>query len=88
MLTKKVNRVNIKVSFTTHLNESEVKPMNKNLLFYEMKELNLSIKAICKKLGISRSAFYRKCNGITEFTLREIQIMLELGLPSRIFFGS
>lgn len=61
--------------------------MNKNLLFYEMKERNISIKTMCKKLGISRSAFYRKCNGITEFTLKEIQIMLSLGLPGNVFFN-
>lgn len=51
-----------------------------------MKKRNVTIKMMCKKLGISRSAFYRKCNGITEFTLREIQIILELGLPNVIFF--
>ena len=60
--------------------------MDKNLLEYEMKKRNVTIKMMCKKLGISRSAFYRKCNGITEFTLREIQIILELGLPNVIFF--
>ena len=60
--------------------------MNKNLLIFEMKERKLSIKKVCQKLGISRSAFYRKCNGITEFTLKEIRIMLSLGLPSHIFF--
>lgn len=48
---------------------------------------------MCEKLGISRSAFYRKCNGITEFTLREIQIIIEyLSLESHeadaIFFNS
>lgn len=63
--------------------------MDKNLLEYEMKKRNVTIKMMCKKLGISRSAFYRKCNGITEFTLSEIQVIveyLELGSPDGIFF--
>lgn len=61
--------------------------MNKALLMYEMNKRNISIKMMCEKLDISRSAFYRKCNGITEFTLAEIQIMLSLGIPSHIFFN-
>ena len=63
--------------------------MDKNLLMYEMNKKNVSIKMMCKKLGISRSAFYRKCNGITEFTLGEIKIILDylsLGSPEGIFF--
>lgn len=63
--------------------------MNKALLMYEMNKRNISIKMMCEKLGISRSAFYRKCNGITEFTLREIQIIIEylsLESPDGIFF--
>lgn len=65
--------------------------MDKALLIYEMNKKGISIKMMCEKLGISRSAFYRKCNGITEFTLREIQIIIEyLSLESadNIFFSS
>jgi ACT domain-containing protein len=46
---------------------------------------------MCEKLGISRSAFYRKCNEKSEFTQKEIQIMvdfLELESPVGIFFTS
>ena len=63
--------------------------MDKNLLFYEMKKSGVSIKDMCEKLDISRSAFYRKCNSISEFTQREIQTIvdvLELESPVGIFF--
>ena len=59
------------------------------LLFYEMKRKNVTIKMMCEKLGMSRSAFYRKCRGISEFTLSEIQTIvdyLELDSPNPIFF--
>lgn len=63
--------------------------MDKNLLEYEMNKRNVTIKMMCEKLGISRSAFYRKCNGITEFTLGEIQAIIDylsLSSPDGIFF--
>lgn len=63
--------------------------MNKARLEYEMKINNLSIADMCAILGISRSAFYRKCNGISEFTQGEIQTMvrcLHLKTPMGIFF--
>jgi ACT domain-containing protein len=63
--------------------------MNKALLEYEMSKKEITIKMMCEKLGISRSAFYRKCNGITEFTQSEIQIIidyLKLDSPVDIFF--
>lgn len=72
-----------------HLNNKEVCLVDKNLLEYEMKKKKVSIKMMCKRLGISRSAFYRKCNGISEFTQGEIQIIIDyLGLesPVGIFF--
>ncbi len=65
--------------------------MNKALLEYEMKRKKVSIAEMCLKLGISRSAFYRKCTGISEFTQSEIQIIVDtLGLesPMGIFFDS
>ena len=63
--------------------------MNKALLEYEMKLKGKSISDMCSMLNISRSAFYRKCNGISEFTLSEIQKIvdfLELNSPVEIFF--
>ena len=65
--------------------------MNKALLEYEMKIRGVSIADMCEKLGCSRSAFYRKCNGISEFTQSEIQTVvdfLELESPMGIFFSS
>ena len=64
--------------------------MDKDLLIYEMNKRDVTIKKMCEVLGISRSAFYRKCNGITEFTQSEIQTTVDyLGLesPVGIFFS-
>lgn len=64
--------------------------MDKKLLEYEMSKRNITIKMMCDKLGISRSAFYRKCNGITEFTQSEIQAIVDylcLESPVGIFFN-
>ena len=64
--------------------------MNKALLEYEMNRKNISIGAMCEILGISRSAFYRKCNGKSEFTRAEIQKVVEvlqLDSPMDIFFA-
>lgn len=63
--------------------------MNKALLEYEMKKRGVSIGDMCLMIGISRSAFYRKCNGQSEFTQGEIQKIvthLELETPVGIFF--
>ena len=65
--------------------------MDKALLEYEMKKRGVSIADMCAELGCSRSAFYRKCNGISEFTQSEIQAIVDyLGLesPVGIFFTS
>ena len=64
--------------------------MNTALLEYKMKENGKSILDMCKMLGISRSAFYRKCNGKSEFTQSEIQkivVYLKLDSPVDIFFA-
>lgn len=64
--------------------------MDKALLEYEMKKKGIKIAEMCEILNMSRSAFYRKCNGISEFTLGEIQKIVEvLGLesPMEIFFS-
>lgn len=63
--------------------------MNKALLEYQMKVNGKSIADMCKMLDISRSAFYRKCNGISEFTQSEIKKIvdfLNLASPVDIFF--
>lgn len=65
--------------------------MDKALLEYEMKKRGVTIADMCEKLCCSRSAFYRKCNGISEFTQSEIQIIVDyLGLesPMGIFFSN
>lgn len=64
--------------------------MDKNKLHYEMARAGIAIQEMCEKLGMSRSAFYRKCNGITEFTQSEIQKIvdiLQLDSPMGIFFA-
>jgi len=63
--------------------------MNKARLEYEMNLRGVSRSKLCEILGISRSAFYRKCNGISEFTQGEIQKIvdfLNLETPMGIFF--
>lgn len=64
--------------------------MNKAKLEYEMSIHNISKSDMCAMLGISRSAFYRKCNGESEFTQSEIQKIvdiLNLESPMGIFFN-
>lgn len=65
--------------------------MDKALLEYEMSKRSVTYGDLCAKLGCSRSALYRKCNGISEFTQSEIQIIVDfLGLesPMGIFFSN
>ena len=64
--------------------------MDKALLEFEMKKRKVSIGDMCERLKMSRSAFYRKCNGVSEFTHSEIQnivAILELDSPVAIFFS-
>lgn len=64
--------------------------MDKARLKYEMDRRNVTIAELCEFLGISRSAFYRKCNGLSEFTQGEIQGIvdyLELDSPMGVFFN-
>ena len=65
--------------------------MNAAKLRDEMKKRGVSCQDMCEELGMCRSAFYRKCNGISEFTQGEIQKIVDyLGLesPVGIFFDS
>ena len=64
--------------------------MDKALLQYEMSKKGLTIGDLCKKLKMSTTSFYRKCNGISEFKQSEIQAivdLLELESPVAIFFA-
>lgn len=64
--------------------------MNAARLEYEMKCRKVSKADMCAMLGISRTAFYRKCNGKSEFTQSEIQKIaefLELDDLVPIFFA-
>lgn len=63
--------------------------MNKDKLEREMKRNGIGKAKMCEELGISRSAFYRKCKGASQFTLEEIQAivkLLHLDSPVEIFF--
>ncbi len=63
--------------------------MNKHRLEYEMKSKGVTAAKLCSILSISCSSFYRKCNGISEFTYSEMQMIvdyLELKSPMDIFF--
>lgn len=63
--------------------------MDGALLRYEMQRKGVSVDQLCAAIGVSRSAFYRKIKGASEFTLGEIQkIMecLEIRDPGPIFF--
>jgi transcriptional regulator with XRE-family HTH domain len=65
--------------------------MNKAKLRDEMKQRGISIADMCRTLGISRSAFYRKCTGKSEFTQSEIAKTvkyLNLDSPVEIFFAT
>ena len=64
--------------------------MDKALLQYEMSKKGITTGDLCKKLDMSRSAFYRKCNGKSDFTQSEIQAivdLLQLESPVAIFFA-
>lgn len=64
--------------------------MNKTLLENKMRENGKTISDMYKMLGISRSTFYRKRNGKSEFTHGEIcKIVdyLKLESPVDIFFA-
>lgn len=63
--------------------------MDRYRLEYEMKCRGVTIDKLCKDLNMSRSAFYRKSRGISEFTHKEIQSIVDylgLGSPMGVFF--
>jgi len=64
--------------------------MDRWKLEYEIKKRGITIDKFCKDLKISKSAYYRKCKGISEFTQSEIERIINyLGLdsPMGIFFA-
>ena len=64
--------------------------MDRIELEHIMKKKGVSVDDLCAAIGISRSAYYRKIAGKTEFTIGEIQgIVDHLGLssPMGIFFA-
>lgn len=63
--------------------------MNIARLKYEMAIRGVKNDELCKSINMSRSAFYRKCTGKSEFTLPEINAIVEflnLDSPMEIFF--
>lgn len=65
--------------------------MNAAKLKYEMMVKGVTTTKLCEDLRISRSAFYRKCKGLSEFTQGEIQEIidyLDLDSPVGIFFAN
>ena len=64
--------------------------MDKHKLEYAVKTAGYTIQDFCVVVGISRSAFYKKCNGLSEFTQSEIERIvdvLNLKTPVGIFFA-
>lgn len=63
--------------------------MDKYRLEYERKKQGLTIDALCADIKMSKSAYYRKLNGHSEFTKSEIEAIcdtLKLKSPMGIFF--
>ena len=64
--------------------------MDRLKLEYEMKSRGVNVDDLCEAVGISRSAYYRKMSGKSEFTRAEIEKIIDcLGLksPMGIFFS-
>ena len=64
--------------------------MNSQLLDRLIKEKGMTKADVYNHLNISRTAYYRKCNGISEFTLTEIKgiiKLLNIENPDAIFFA-
>ena len=64
--------------------------MDRLRLEYEVKRKGYTLEEFCKEIGMSRSAFYRKCTGSSDFTLSEMEAIikvLDLASPVGIFFA-
>ena len=65
--------------------------MNAEKLREVMQEKGISVKRMCQEIGISRKAFWSKCEGRSEFKLNEILAIVDLlGMDDaiEIFFPS
>ena len=51
--------------------------MDRFKLEYEIKSKGITVEKFCDDIGMSRSAYYRKCNGTSEFTQGEIQTIVK-----------
>lgn len=51
--------------------------MDRYKLEYEMKSKGVTVEELCKAIGMSKAAYYRKLKGRTEFTRGEIQKMID-----------
>lgn len=55
----------------------------------ERKKARLTVNELCKLIGISKAAYYRKIKGKSEFTLGEIESICRiLKLKPSIFFNN
>lgn len=64
--------------------------MDRYKLEYEMKSKGITTEKLCESIGMSKSAYYRKLRGTSEFTQSEIQKicdLLDLRSPMGIFFA-
>lgn len=64
--------------------------MDKGLLEYEMSKKDITADELCGRLKISRSAFYRKLRGVSEFTHSEMETIASIfGIDkmNQIFFA-
>ena len=52
--------------------------MNAEKLREVMRDKGITVVKMCREIGISRKAFWSKCNGKSEFTQSEIATIVEL----------
>ena len=52
--------------------------MNSEMLREAMREKGITVTQMCRDIGISRKAFWSKCNGKSEFKQSEIAKIIEL----------
>lgn len=62
----------------TNAQNKEVRTLDRYKLEYYMNSKNINKDSICEAIGISKSAFFRKCNGRSEFTRYEIDRIAEV----------
>lgn len=64
--------------------------MNPNALRAQMALKGIKTKDLCGAIGISKSAFARKMSGSSDFTRKEIQLIIEcldIDDPMPVFFN-